>query len=101
LDIVEFFLPIDRGDGSEVSVDDLGRILVHLTNQFGGATAFTRSPAAGLWQQGASVEHDRVVIIEVIVDAIDEQWWTDYRMALEQDFSQERILIRATPCRLL
>jgi hypothetical protein len=101
LHIVELFLPIDRGDGSEVSVDDLGRVLVHLTNQFGGATAFTRSPAAGLWKQGTSVEHDRIVIIEVIVDPIDQQWWTEYRKELEEDFKQERILIRATPCDLL
>lgn len=99
--IVELFLPIVRGDGSEVSVDDLGRVLVHLTNQFGGATAFTRSPAAGLWQQGASIEHDRIVIIEVVVEAIEQQWWQEYRKAIEQEFKQERILIRATPCKLL
>jgi hypothetical protein len=101
LNVVELFLPIERGDGSETSVDDLGRILVHLTNQFGGATAFARSPAAGLWQQGSSVEQDRIVIIEVIVETIDQQWWTEYRKNLEEEFKQERILIRATPCNLL
>jgi hypothetical protein len=79
-------------------VDDLGRILVELTNRFGGATAFTRAPAAGLWQQGRSIEHDRIVIMEVMVERLDREWWARYRRSLEREFGQERILIRATDC---
>ena len=101
MDLVELFLPIDRGDGSEVTVDDLGRILVELTNRFGGATAFTRAPAAGLWQQGPSIEHDRVIIVEVMVESVDREWWGEYRQSLEREFGQERILVRATSCLVL
>jgi len=101
LDLVELFLPIDRGDGTEVAVDDLVRILVELTNRFGGATAFTRAPAAGLWQQGRSIEHDRIVIMEVMIESLDREWWAQYRRSLELEFRQERILIRATKCTVL
>lgn len=101
LELIELFLPIDRGDGSEVTLDDLARILAELTNRFGGATAFTRALAAGLWQQGRSIEHDRIVIIEVMVKTLDRGWWEHYRRTLEIEFHQERVLIRASRCTVL
>ena len=73
-----------------------------MADRFGGATAFTREPAEGLWKEaGEAIQRDDIVIIEVMVEEIDEQWWRDYRTRLEEDFSQEHILIRATRSRIL
>ena len=72
-----------------------------LADRFGGATAFTRSPAEGLWKEADDVEHDRMVIVEVMVEEIDKPWWSAYRSRLEQEFQQKEILIRATQCQNL
>ena len=74
--------------------------LRELTDKFGGATAFTRSPADGFWEEpGGRVEHDEVVVIEVLVDEAEDDWWSAYKKKLEGRFRQEAILIRAIPCR--
>jgi hypothetical protein len=67
-----------------------------MADRFGGATAFTRTPATGLWKDANGVERDRLVIVEVMVEELDAAWWRGYRSRLEREFQQERILIRAT-----
>jgi len=47
------------------------------------------------------VTEDRIVIVQIMVEAIDEGWWRDFRTRLEREFQQEEILIRATACRVL
>jgi hypothetical protein len=59
------------------------------------------SPAEGLWQQGATIEKDRILIIEVMVNELDEAWWKDYRGRLEREFEQDEVLIRVTPCQTI
>jgi hypothetical protein len=68
-----------------------------LTDTFGGVTLYLRSPAVGAWEnESGAVRRDDVILVEVMVDAVDAAWWTAYRQELEQRFSQDRILIRAT-----
>ncbi len=73
-----------------------------LTGRFGGLTAYTRSPAKGLWMDNEekSVE-DQIVIYEVMVGEVDAPWWGDYRRALEQRFGQECVVIRCQKMELL
>ena len=99
--VVELFVPLDRGDGSEVRAEEIDTILRDLTNRFGGATAFTRAPATGLWKDGAETTSDRIIIIEIMADAIDESWWADYRTRLETQFKQDKILVRGSRCSIL
>ena len=47
--LIEFFLPTSDNDGSPFPRDEFDRIRRELTERFGGVTAFTRSPATGLW----------------------------------------------------
>jgi hypothetical protein len=101
MQIVEVFLPLDKGSGARLDAEVIDGIVAGLADRFGGATAFTRSPAEGLWKQQQEVQRDRIVIVEVIVDDVDEAWWKDYRARLEEQLEQEEVLIRATPCRRL
>jgi len=59
-------------------------------------TAFVRSLAEGWKQDDDNIHRDDVVIFEVIVDSIKYEWWSQYRLTLEQRFSQEEVLIIVT-----
>lgn len=100
--LIEIFLPLDRRDGSKVAPDRIEAIVACLADRFGGATAFLRSPAKGLWKQsGTGLEEDRIVIVEVMAAEVDVDWWRNYRVLLEEEFLQDEILIRAMECRVL
>jgi hypothetical protein len=93
--LVEVFLPLDRGDGSEVPTDEIEGLIAGLADRFGGATAYNRSPADGVWKPRGKTIRDRIVIVEVMVDDLDRGWWGNYRRRLEAAFEQEQMLIRA------
>lgn len=96
--LIELFLPCDRGDGSPVPESEIKQIVTDLAHRFGGATAFTRAPATGLWKAEGAVEIDRIIIVEVMVEDLDMPWWREYRRQLEAQLQQEEVLIRATLC---
>ena len=95
LRLVEIFLPLYGKEGSPLDRSDFDCVREELTRQFGGVTAFTRSPAVGAWENSqGEVARDEVVLFEVMVPALDRRWWGDYRQELEQRFRQDEILIR-------
>ena len=94
--VVEIFLPLTRKDGAPQPAGLFGEVRETLVDRFGGLTAFTRSPAEGLWEDDGSVEQDRIVIFEVMDREFDESWWCDYRRALEERFEQDEVLVRAS-----
>lgn len=96
--LVELFLPCERGDGSPVPEGELQQIVSDMADRFGGVTAFTRSPARGLWKNASEVEEDRIVIVEVMVEDLDMSWWRNYRARLEEQLQQKHVLIRAMMC---
>ena len=99
MEIVEVFLPLDTGSGTPIEGEIIEGLVGGLADRFGGATAFTRAPADGLWKQGGTIRSDRILIIEVMVNDLDEHWWADYRKTLEHEFEQDEIMIRVTSCR--
>ena len=99
--LVEVFVPLDRGDGSPVNQNEIRALVRQLADRFGGATAFTRAPAQGLWKEGNSISQDRIVIVEVMVDELDRSWWTRFKEELERDLQQEQIVVRCAPCEVL
>ena len=94
--VVELFLPVARGNGDPVEISEIEDLIARMADRFGGATAFIRSPAEGLWKDADEVERDRIVIIEVMVTELDIHWWGECRSRLEEQFQQEKILLRAT-----
>ena len=94
--LIQLLLPLRMRDGSEVPAALFAEVRGELTQRFGGVTAYSRSPATGLWKRtDAEVERDQVIMVEVVVDALDRDWWAQYREQLEQRFGQEEVHARA------
>jgi hypothetical protein len=99
---VEILLPLVGDDGGPRPRAPFDALKARLVDRFGGLTAFTRAPAEGLWDgPGDGVERDRIVIFEVMAAELDEPWWAGLREALERDFRQQEVVIRAHEIRRL
>jgi hypothetical protein len=100
--LLQIFLPLYNNQGLPFPKTLFDHIREDLAKRFGGVTAFVRSPAVGVWENDdGAVCHDDVVLFEVIVDAVDRDWWSSYRGMLEREFSQDSILIHATDIEIL
>jgi len=93
--LVEILLPLLDNDGRPFGREAFARVREELIDRFGGLTAFTRSPAEGVWDEGEGRSRDEIVIFEVMADELDRPWWREYRRALEVRFRQEEIVVRA------
>jgi hypothetical protein len=94
--LVEILLPIFGNEGDRFPEAKFTAVRAHLRRRFGGVTAFMHSPAHGTSQDGGKVQHDDIVIMEVMTENLDRDWWSTYRRRLERDFAQDEIVIRAT-----
>jgi hypothetical protein len=94
--VVEILLPLSDNDGRRFPEQKFAAVRCALTERFGGATSFTRAPAHGTFVEGGSVQHDDIVIFEVMTHTLDRDWWAAYRSTLEDEFAQDEIVIRAT-----
>ena len=94
--VVEIFLPLYDKGGRRFPAQLYGEVREALVERFGGLTAFTRSPAEGLWEaEEGERSRDDIVIFEVMADALDRGWWSGYRATLERRFRQDEIVVRA------
>ena len=99
---VEILLPMAGEDGRLRPRAAFEALKARLVDRFGGLTAFTRSPAEGLWDgPGEGVDRDRIVIFEVMAPEIDAAWWSSLRQELEREFRQQELVIRAHEIRRL
>ena len=93
--LVQILLPKETGEGRPIGKEWFDRFLEELTDTFGGATSFLRSPGQGLWQSGDATEKDRIAVVEVMVERLDRAFWRSLRERLERELSQEEIVIRS------
>ena len=95
MDLVQIFLPLRHNDGSPFPVAQFQSVKKVLLEQFGGVTAFLRSPGEGVWEESPqNFVKDDVVTFEVMTDEVNRAWWRNYKKQLEETFVQEAILIR-------
>lgn len=99
--LIQLLLPLYRNDGQPVSKDNFARVRQELVDRFGGLTAYSRAPAKGLWEDAGGVEHDDIVIYEVMVEQLDRAWWAGYRQQLTDRFGQKELVVRAQATDLL
>jgi hypothetical protein len=100
--LIEILLPLSDNDGKSFAPDLHAKVRDELLAHFGGVTAFTRSPAEGLWKKGEGApDRDDIVILEVMADWLDRGWWRGYRTELEERFRQDEIVVRAREVELL
>jgi hypothetical protein len=93
--LVQILLPVYDNDGHTLLRETYGGIRDELVARFGGLTAFTQSPAEGLWTRAdKQTGRDEIILIEVMVADLDPPWWAAYRERLQRDLRQESIVIR-------
>jgi hypothetical protein len=91
--LVQLFLPARTPQGATFPKP----VFDELAQRFGGVTAYLRAPALGLWENDdGECVRDEVLLFEVVADALEREWWGDYRRLLEKRFGQDEILVRAT-----
>jgi hypothetical protein len=93
--LIDMLLPKRTGKGATITRGWLNRLLRELTNKFGGATSFVRSPGEGLWNSGEGIETDDIIVIEVMAETLDREFWSNLRQRLERELDQQEIVIRA------
>jgi hypothetical protein len=100
--LVQLLLPAEDHEGRTYPRAYYEGLASRLTDEFGGVTAFTRTPATGLWDAGSGERvRDEMVVFEVMVEAIDPTWWARLRSELEAQFAQRELLVRALEMRKL
>jgi hypothetical protein len=94
--LVEVLLPLRDNEGEPFGQALFAEVREELVERFGGLTAFTRSPAEGLWDEGGERSRDEIVVLEVMAETLDRDWWRTYRETLERRFRQDEVVIRAS-----
>lgn len=99
--LIQLLVPASEGTGRE-GPTPLAETRRELAERFKGVTAYVRSPAKGLWTApDGRTEADDVVMIEVVTDTFDRDWWRAYAALLERRFRQEEVHLRALPVEML
>ena len=99
--LVEILLPLNDNSGRPFRTEKYAEVREHLTERFGGLTAFSRSPAQGTTSDAGKTVHDEIIVFEVMAETLDASWWRSYRLQLEREFRQDEILVRASSVTLL
>jgi len=94
--LVQLLLPIRDESGRRFPRELYDSLANELTDRFGGVTAYTRAPAAGLWEENSGRKvRDDVIIYEVMAAELHESWWKAMRNRLEKLFQQDELVVRA------
>lgn len=98
--LIQILIPVFDNNGQRFDQSLFASVRTHLTERFGGLTAFVQSPALGLWkdEDSGTTMQDAMILIEVMSDKFDHVWWSAYRRSLERVFRQDEIVIRAIEC---
>lgn len=94
--LVQMFLPLYDNEGHPFASGESVRVRRELTDRFGGVTAYNRAPAEGTWEDPQGRTHrDEVVIVEVMAETLDREWWSRYGAELARRFDQKELVVRA------
>jgi len=94
--LIQLLLPLHDNRKQAFPVEHFNAVRTELTRRFGGVTAFLRAPAHGLWEEDREINRDDVVMFEIITESLENEWWREYRIHLQQLFKQKEVLIWAT-----
>lgn len=95
--LFQILLPLYDNEGKPFSDDMYKAIRLELTERFGGLTAYSRSPATGLWKDGdEELTVEKLIVYEVIADDFEKKFWKSFKEILKAQFRQEDMIIRCT-----
>jgi hypothetical protein len=93
--LIQILLPLYERSGKKVPRALFRSTAKQLADEFGGVTAYTRSPAQGLWRRDAAkLNRDDVVVYEVMAPEFEPAFWKARRRKFEKDFVQDEIVVR-------
>jgi hypothetical protein len=93
--LVQILLPVRDNRGRKFKGELYSDVHSEFVRRFGGLTAYTRSPARGLWKSQGSTKRDDMIILEVMTSASIELGGKNIRQDLESKFRQDEIIVRA------
>jgi hypothetical protein len=100
--LVQIFLPLTDNNGQPFTREWYISISRELNERFGGVTIYQRAPVTGLWkEEEQDTVKDDLIIYEVMAYNMDITFWEPFKKNLEQQFSQESILIRCYPIQIV
>lgn len=99
--IVQILLPLADNQGRPFPETLLRGMRDELVARFGGLTAYGRAPAQGIWAHDGASQKDDIVVVEVMVERLDENFWQSFRFRLEGLLAQEKLIVRAFPIQVL
>jgi hypothetical protein len=99
--LIQLLLPLYDNDQKPFPCALHETVKAELMEKFGGLTTYSRSPAEGLWKDVQGKVKDEIIVYEVMVQGVNDCWWSNYRRILEGRFSQDEVIIRALPIRRL
>jgi len=100
--LIELFLPLYDAAGNSFPEKIFSNLKDELTEVFGGLTIHSKAPATGLWKpENDKTVKDKIVIYEVMCEELNEAYWKERKLQLQEDLQQDEIMIRVTPIRLL
>ena len=99
--LIQILLPAP-GTAPTVSAEDYARTRAELLETFSGVTAYLRSPGQGNWiAPSGRADQDDIVMVEVVTETFNREWWRRYARILTRRFHQDTIHLRAIPIELL
>lgn len=93
--VVQLLLPLFDNEGRRFPNAVMAEIRESLVSRFGGVTAFSRTPAEGVWSNDGRRVHDDIILVEVMATSLDRAWWREFRRQMEGKLRQEAIIVRA------
>jgi hypothetical protein len=93
--LIQILLPLADNEGVPFPQALLRQVQAELAGRFGGLTAYGRAPAKGVWTHDGQRQADDIIVVEVMADRLDEEWWRAFRRRLEGLLRQEKIVVRA------
>ena len=93
--LIQLLLPLYANSGTAFEQKLYTEVRNELVERFGGITAYTRAPVLGVWQENDHIVRDDLIIYEIMVETLEEKWWREYRLLLENRFHQASLVVRA------
>ena len=99
---IDLYLPLDYNDGEPIPESKYVALQQELLHRFGGVTSVQRQfPLQGVWQAGADVYYDRVVVFTVMDFRPETQlqglrYLERLKGRLKKKFDQLEVLITLT-----
>lgn len=93
--LVQILLPLNDNEGKPFPDATLRSIHKELCDRFGGVTAYNRAPAEEIWRGGGGEARDDIVIVEVMAHELGRHWWQAFRLRVERQLDQDKLIVRA------